>query len=113
MEENKKEEQVDFFQKLEEAVIGKQQELKEFLEKNSEKLFSKENALKDEDTFEVSGKFLNDVLGFLSHIDKTKTDLYNILKAYQMSFNSLTLTVDSLSLDLLSEYRKQQTKSIL
>lgn len=89
------------------------QRLNDFLEKNHESLFDPERNLIPDKDYVVKGEFLNNIRSFISFVDANKTKVSAIAYDLGLVATSMSLASDQMSLSVLEEYSKQQTKDIL
>lgn len=105
---------------LQELKQKKQAELLEFIQENGAELkLDQESiqkglkALDDDRRYEVSGKFLNEVLAYLSRVTVIKAQLLQISSAFDVNTTALGLGVDSMSLEVMKEIREVQLQNLL
>lgn len=105
---------------LQEFQIAKQTELRLFVEQNSEALrLDPESlekgllALDNDKDYTVSGKFLNELLAYLSRATIMKAEFAKITDLLDINTSTLAITVDSASLETMKAIRKAQTQNLL
>ena len=105
---------------LQDYQIAKQTELREFVEENAEALkLDPESlekgllALDNDKEYTVSGKFLNELLAYLSRATMIKAEFAKITDLMDINTSSLAIAVDSASLETMKTIRKAQTQNLL
>lgn len=105
---------------LQDFQIAKQTELREFVEQNSEALrLDPESlekgllALDNDKDYTVSGRFLNELLAYLSRATIMKAEFAKIVDLLDINTSTLAIAVDSASLETMKAIRKAQTQNLL
>lgn len=105
---------------LQDFQIAKQTELREFVEQNSEALrLDPESlekgllALDNDKDYTVSGKFLNELLAYLSRATIMKAEFAKITDLLDINTSTLAIVVDSVSLETMKAIKKAQTQNLL
>lgn len=98
--------------KLEEVVLSLIDGIKKITEEGGD-IFVENKKLDAKKTYKVKGDFLNNIVAYLEHAEKLRTDVNLLSGAFKELATGVNLNILSMSTLVLKEYVSQHKKSIL